>query len=45
MSDLFVAARYMTDIVTLRLSGIGLYIKELKDVQDVLFQLNGLIKR
>lgn len=42
MNDLFVAARYMTDIVTLRLSALGLYIKELKDVRDVLVQLNGL---
>lgn len=42
LNDLFVAARYMSDIVTLRLSGLGLYIKELKDVRDILTQLNGL---
>lgn len=45
MNDLFVASRYMTDIVTLRLSGLGLYIKELKDVRDILAQLNGINKR
>lgn len=44
LNDLFVSARYMTDIVTLRLSGLALYIKELKDVRDVLTQLNGINK-
>ena len=34
--DLLNSARYMSDIVTLRLSGIGLYIKELKDIQGIL---------
>lgn len=39
MVELFRAASSMRDIVTLRLSGIGLYIKELKDVQDVMTML------
>lgn len=42
MNDLFVATRYMVDVVTLRLSGLALYVKELKDIRDIMFQLNAL---
>lgn len=34
VTDLFNAARYMTQTITLRITAIGLYIKELKDIQQ-----------
>lgn len=42
INELFVAARYMSDIITLRLSALGLYIKELKDISVLLKQLNNI---
>lgn len=42
--DMFNASRYMTQIVTLRLSGIGIYIRELKDVETIIETLANLNK-
>ena len=39
INELFLASRYMSDIVTLRLSGLTLYIKELKDLREILIQI------
>lgn len=40
--DLLNAASWMSDTVSLRLTGIGLYIKELKDVRDALVMVSDL---
>ena len=34
--DLCHAAKYMTQVVTLRLTAIGMYIKEMKDIKDLM---------
>lgn len=44
LQELFMASKDMTDIVTLRLTGVSLYCKELKEVQDILLALIRLNK-
>ena len=39
ISDILQSTRYMSDIVTLRLSALGLYIKELNDTRDLIHAL------
>lgn len=39
VADLFNASRYMTQTVSLRLTCLGLYIKELKDIKDIINML------
>lgn len=42
MMELSNSANYMSQAVTLRLAGIGLYVKELKDVRDALVMLSNI---
>lgn len=42
--DMCHAAKYMTQIITLRLTAIGMYIKEMKDIKDLLRALVNLNK-
>jgi len=48
MLDLLNSAKYMSDVVTVRLTGLGLYIRELKDIRGVISMMaaiNGHSKR
>ena len=40
ISDLFNASRYMSQVITLRLAALGIYIKELKDIRATITNLN-----
>lgn len=42
IDNLFMASRYMTQTVTLRLTTLGLYIKELKDIRALITNLNSV---
>ena len=42
IDNLFMASRYMTQTVTLRLTTLGLYIKELRDIKELLINLNSV---
>ena len=39
INDLFASSRYMTQTVSLRLTCLGLYIKELKDIREIITML------
>lgn len=39
VQDLLLAAKYMTQLVSLRLSALGVYIKELKDIRNIISML------
>jgi len=41
VNDLLVSAKYMTDVVTLRLSGLAMYIKSFNDVRGMVKMLIG----
>lgn len=40
--DLCNSARYMTQLVTLRLTGITLYLKEMKDIKDMIVAISNI---
>lgn len=42
VNDLISSTRFMSDIITLRLSGLGLYLKELQDTRDIIKMLTGI---
>ena len=42
--DLLTCANWMSQTITLRLAGLALYIKELKDVRDAIVMLAGVNK-
>lgn len=43
--DMCQAAKYMTQVVTLRLTAIGMYIKEMKDIKDLIVALSNINKK
>jgi hypothetical protein len=45
INDLFEASRYVSQTITLRLTALGIYIRELKDVQEALFNANSINSR
>ena len=45
INDLFEASRYVSQTITLRLTALGLYIKEMKDVKEALLNANSINSR
>jgi len=45
INDLFDSARFVSQTITLRLTTLGLYIKELKDVQEAIMNSNSINAR
>jgi hypothetical protein len=45
VNDLFEASRYVSQTITLRLAALGIYIRELRDVQEALLNANSINSR